>query len=106
DQAVSALEAMPEDAAALSSLLRKLHTLKGSAGSVDLGELSQEAHAVEDRVVAIRDAGRVPSVVEVEGLVAGVEAIRKRIAQVQRIVHGTPSDARAPAKWRAPRDAP
>ncbi len=65
DQAVSALEAKPDDAAALSSLLRKLHTLKGSAGSVALDELSQDAHVVEDRVVAIRDAGRVPSPEEV-----------------------------------------
>ncbi len=106
DQAVSALEAKPDDAAALSSLLRKLHTLKGSAGSVALDELSQDAHVVEDRVVAIRDAGRVPSPEEVEALVAGVEGIRRRIAQVQRMVHGTPSDARVPARWRAPRDAP
>jgi chemosensory pili system protein ChpA (sensor histidine kinase/response regulator) len=106
DQALSALEAMPEDGAALSALLRKLHTLKGSAGSVDLDDLSHDAHVVEDQVVALREAARAPNSSELEALISGIDVIRKRVAQIARAVHGTPSDARMALRFSAPRDAP
>jgi chemotaxis protein histidine kinase CheA/ActR/RegA family two-component response regulator len=41
------------DKEALAELLRKLHTLKGSAGSVMLDDVAGRTHALEDRVVAL-----------------------------------------------------
>jgi chemotaxis protein histidine kinase CheA/ActR/RegA family two-component response regulator len=96
DEAVGVLEGRPADAAALSLLLRRLHTLKGSAGSVDLPDLSRGAHVVEDRVVAIRDAGRSPSANELEELATGVADLRELLSLVARQVHGSSPAAKVP----------
>ena len=44
------LRARPDDSEVVTSLLRLVHTLKGSAGSVELPELARAAHAIEDRL--------------------------------------------------------
>jgi two-component system chemotaxis sensor kinase CheA len=88
ESALTTLEGSPDDAVALAAMLRRLHTLKGSAGSVELDDLSRDAHAAEDRVVALREAGRAPSDTEVAELVAAVGAVRARVAEVVRLVHG------------------
>src|SRR5262245_4018453 len=44
-------------ARAMATLLRELHTFKGAAGSVELDELAHQAHALEDRVVALSATG-------------------------------------------------
>jgi len=44
------------EAAMVSALLRTLHTIKGSAGSVELPEVARAAHAFEDRLIALRAA--------------------------------------------------
>ena len=40
----------------VAALLRTLHTIKGSAGSVELPEVARAAHAFEDRLIALRTA--------------------------------------------------
>lgn len=50
------LRSHSNEAATVSSLLRSLHTLKGSAGSVELPDVAAAAHAVEDLLVALRSA--------------------------------------------------
>jgi chemotaxis protein histidine kinase CheA len=44
------------EAEMVSALLRTLHTIKGSAGSVELPEVARAAHAFEDRLIALRSA--------------------------------------------------
>src|SRR5207247_2589173 len=50
------LRARPHDGEVVTALLRALHTLKGSAGSVELPDVARAAHAIEDRLVALRAA--------------------------------------------------
>jgi two-component system, chemotaxis family, sensor kinase CheA len=40
----------------VTALLRTLHTIKGSAGSVELPEVARAAHAFEDQLIALRTA--------------------------------------------------
>jgi len=82
DRAVLALERSPSDPGAATALLRELHTLKGSAGSVALHELARLAHAVEDRVIAL---GHHPAGGdELRALVASVEHLRVQVAHADR----------------------
>jgi chemosensory pili system protein ChpA (sensor histidine kinase/response regulator) len=98
DEAVEHMEAIDEslselhaDAAAtqpLSSLLRKLHTLKGSAGSVLLDDLGRLAHALEDQLVAWRDRGRGIDEGELAQLERGVAQLGAELERVEREVRG------------------
>ncbi len=49
-------------AEAFGQILRKLHTLKGAAGSVELTQLSDDVHQLEARVLGWRDSGRLGGV--------------------------------------------
>ncbi|MSP61411.1 MAG: hybrid sensor histidine kinase/response regulator [Myxococcales bacterium] len=108
ERALAALEAMPSDGAAVSALLRKLHTLKGSAGTVGLDELSRSAHLAEDRVAAFRDGVRPPLQGEMQALIAAIEQIRRLVGGAARLVHGPPpmrtppppAGASPPEEWR------
>jgi two-component system, chemotaxis family, sensor kinase CheA len=55
-----ALEAGTADADAIDSLFRDAHTIKGGAGMVGLDEVRDLAHAVEDVLAGIREAGVFP----------------------------------------------
>lgn len=52
--ALSTLEAAPQDAAAIDSLFRSLHTLKGGAGIVDFMAMERTLHATESALSQIR----------------------------------------------------
>ncbi|HEX8952040.1 MAG TPA: Hpt domain-containing protein, partial [Polyangia bacterium] len=65
------------EAEMVSALLRTLHTIKGSAGSVELPEVARAAHAFEDRLIALRSA---PTTTEaalpaLEAALAGLRAL-------------------------------
>ena len=83
-------------AAPLASLLRKLHTLKGSAGSVLLDEVSRMAHALEDRVVPWRDRGGALGDGELAQLDGGIEQLERLIAKIEREVRGEPEHVDSP----------
>ena len=60
DQAATAIATLRrggEDAAALDELFRAFHTLKGSAGLMGFGPMSEVFHAGEDRLAAARAGG-------------------------------------------------
>jgi two-component system chemotaxis sensor kinase CheA len=61
------------------ALARRLHTLKGSAGSIGLKDLSQLAHRMEDTILPFRIAtGRVPREV-VDALLRGLDLFMVRV---------------------------
>ncbi|HEX2568888.1 MAG TPA: response regulator [Polyangia bacterium] len=64
---------------AVTRLLRELHTLKGSAATVELDVVAQAAHALEDRVIALRDAGRLPGPAALERLLRDCEGLRDMV---------------------------
>jgi len=104
-EAMSDLRKTPGAAAPLQSLLRKLHTLKGSAGSVLLDELSRLAHALEDRVVALRDRGQPLAEAELALIERDLERLAGEIARVTREVRG-PAEPTARMEETARADEP
>ena len=80
DDALASLEAAPavNEAAAWAELLRQLHTIKGSAGAVELDDVSRSAHALEDQVVALR-ASAPPDAAALELLRRNIELLRRNI---------------------------
>src|SRR5581483_8606441 len=89
EQGIRQLRGEPGDRAALASMLRKLHTFKGSAGSVELPALSHAAHALEDRLIALRDGGRPVEPRALAELEAGVEGLANGVTAVEREVRAS-----------------
>jgi chemotaxis protein histidine kinase CheA/ActR/RegA family two-component response regulator len=85
---VRRLREEPTDRVAMAEVLRKLHTLKGSAGSVMLDEISARTHALEDRVVALSGRVEAPTVAEIDALADEVGDVTRMIAEVEREVRG------------------
>jgi len=74
----------------VTALLRTLHTIKGSAGSVELPEIARAAHAFEDRLIALRAA---PTTTD-----AALPALEAALAELATLVEG----ARAALRPRQP----
>ena len=53
-----ALEAAPDDQAAIDGILREAHTMKGAAGMVGMMRVSRLAHRLEDLLVELRSGTR------------------------------------------------
>ena len=81
----------------VSALLRTLHTIKGSAGSVELPEVARAAHAFEDRLIALRAA---PTTTD--GALPALEAAlgRARLARRGRARRGAPAPTAAARRRR------
>src|SRR4051812_39635984 len=86
----------------VTALLRTLHTIKGSAGSVELPEVARAAHAFEDRLIALRAAptttdAALPALEAALGeLRALVEAARDRLSPSRPPPLPTPAPATQP----------
>lgn len=78
DRGLLALERLPEGderAETVAGVLRELHTLKGSAGAVDMPQVSQLAHALEGLLGGVQlTASADPALFDRAG--AGLEALR------------------------------
>ena len=68
------IERRPGDAELLRDVFRDLHTVKGSSAMVGLAPVNQLAHAAEDLVGQIRDAGRAADGPVVDALLAALDA--------------------------------
>jgi chemotaxis protein histidine kinase CheA/CheY-like chemotaxis protein len=93
--ALGRLHARADDREALAEVLRKLHTLKGSAGSVQLQDVSQLAHSLEDRVIALRDRGARPTQNEIDALDDGAQKLSAALRALEREVRGGTSASAA-----------
>ena len=80
-QGLLAMEKAGPEEAQLHELLRRAHTLKGSAKMVDLLEISTVAHHMEDLLKEIQEGGRelTPAVIDV--LLVATDAIEALLAQ-------------------------
>ena len=77
------LEDDPDDEAAMDSIFRTAHTLKGNFGAMGFTDASDLAHAIEDLLDEIRE-GRMAVTPEVMDLVfAGVDEIELALRQVE-----------------------
>ncbi len=66
---------------AIETLFRHLHSIKGMAASLGHGELAGAAHALEDRVAALRDGEDRDEPATRELLRAGIDGIRRLVRQ-------------------------
>ncbi|MGD1895609.1 MAG: Hpt domain-containing protein [Phormidesmis sp.] len=75
ERGLAQLLGQPDDSAVMAELLREAHSLKGDARSVDLGDVEQLAHAIEDILIGIQ---RQPTILTAELsdlLLRGIDAI-------------------------------
>ena len=77
------IERRPDDAELLRDVFRDLHTVKGSSAMVGLVPVNQLAHAAEDLVGQIRDAGRAPDGAVIDALLAALDGLRDMLAQAR-----------------------
>ncbi|MEJ7601186.1 MAG: response regulator [Kofleriaceae bacterium] len=70
------IERRPADGDLLRDVFRDLHTIKGSSAMVGLQPVNHLAHAAEDLVGQIRDAGRPVDAPVIDALLAALDALR------------------------------
>jgi two-component system chemotaxis sensor kinase CheA len=85
------LSQRPDDAAALDSCFRAIHTLKGSTGLFDLVPMGLMLHAAEDLLTLLR-AERTGSAEDFEALLGVVDQVDRWLDVLERTGH-LPSDA-------------
>lgn len=79
DAALVAIEAGDAGAESVDSLFRHAHTIKGTAGILGLDDISTLAHAVEDVLASVREAGVFPPGLA-EPLLHAIGAMRAQVA--------------------------
>ncbi len=77
------IERRPDDIEVLKDVFRDLHTVKGSSAMVGLAPVNSLAHAAEDLVGQIRDAGRVVDGAVIDALLAALDGLRDMLAQAR-----------------------
>src|SRR6185312_14215022 len=70
------IERRPDDVDLLRDVFRDMHTVKGSSAMVGLIPVNQLAHAAEDLVGQIRDAGRAADGGVIDALLAALDGLR------------------------------
>lgn len=113
------LEKDPSRSEAIDLVFRMAHSIKGMAGSLDYGAITELSHALEDRMDGYRSAGRVDPVHGLPALFRGLEGLERQVAAVRdagdpaapdpellALLRGVPEPAaREPAESR-PKKAP
>ena len=77
------LEKNLEDSESIDVIFRMAHSIKGMAASLEYDSITEVAHALEDRMHAGRDAGRVASSDELGRLFRGLESLESMVAVVR-----------------------
>jgi two-component system chemotaxis sensor kinase CheA len=77
------IERRPADGDLLRDVFRDLHTVKGSSAMVGLAPVNHLAHAAEDLVGQIRDAGRVVDGPVIDALLAALDGLRDMLERAR-----------------------
>lgn len=81
EQNILAIEDNPEDRDSVDEIFRAAHTLKGGAATVQMTELAEFTHLVEDLLDEIRsDNIKIDSIV-VDNLLASIDVIKEMLAE-------------------------
>src|SRR6185503_10359946 len=96
------IERRPDDGELVRDVFRDLHTLKGSSAMVGLAPVNQLAHAAEDLVGQIRDAGRAVDGAVIDALLAALDGLRDMLAQARAEQAVSVDPAPAIARLRNP----
>jgi two-component system chemotaxis sensor kinase CheA len=85
EASVLELEKEPDNSEAVNAIFRAFHTIKGTAGSVSLPEISSLTHGIENLLDEVR-SGRISMDAEVIELVLGVDdSLKLMVAHVQDV---------------------
>jgi two-component system chemotaxis sensor kinase CheA len=85
------LERDPARAEAIDLLFRMAHSIKGMAASLGYDPITELAHRLEDRMQAVRGAGRVEAE-ELALLFKGLEGLEALLAAVRDAGQAPPAD--------------
>ncbi len=77
------IERQPGNQDVLRDVFRDMHTVKGSSAMVGLAPINALAHAAEDLVGQIRDAGRAVDEHVIDALLAALDGLRDMLAQAR-----------------------
>jgi two-component system chemotaxis sensor kinase CheA len=86
------LEKTPDHAAAIDEIFRMAHSIKGMAASLGYDPITEVSHRLEDRMQAIRAAGRMPGADELGRLFRGLEALEAMVLAVRETGESPPAD--------------
>jgi two-component system chemotaxis sensor kinase CheA len=100
------VERRPSDVELLRDVFRDLHTVKGSSAMVGLAPVNHLAHAAEDLVGQIRDAGRAVDGAVVDALLAALDGLRAMLDQARARAPISFDPAPVIARLRNPGAAP
>src|SRR5918996_6468968 len=70
ESSVLALEASPDDADTINAVFRPFHTIKGNAAALEIHDVAELAHAVEDLLDRVRAGERRVGSTEAELILA------------------------------------
>ncbi|HEY5659059.1 MAG TPA: chemotaxis protein CheA [Myxococcota bacterium] len=87
------LEKNPEHVESIEVMFRMAHSIKGMAASLGYDSITETAHRLEDRMQAVRDAGRVGQGEELGLLFRGLSALENMVDAVKET--GEPPEADA-----------
>ncbi|HEU0034374.1 MAG TPA: response regulator [Kofleriaceae bacterium] len=99
------IERRPDDGELLRDVFRDLHTVKGSSAMVGLKPVNDLAHAAEDLVGQIRDAGRAVDGAVIDALLAALDGLREMLDRARQRTPITYDPAPVIARLRNPNAA-
>jgi two-component system, chemotaxis family, sensor kinase CheA len=87
------IERRPDDLDLLRDVFRDMHTVKGSSAMVGLKPVNDLAHAAEDLIGQVRDAGRAVDASLVDAVLAALDTLRAMVdqARTSRVVTVDPT---------------
>jgi chemotaxis protein histidine kinase CheA len=91
-RALLALEKEPGEADSIDLIFRMAHGIKGMAASLEYASLTKVAHALEDRMAAIRTRGSAIPGGEMALLFRGLETLESMVAVVRETGDAPPID--------------
>jgi two-component system chemotaxis sensor kinase CheA len=87
------LEKNPEHIESIEVVFRMAHSIKGMAGSLGYDSIAETAHRLEDRMQAVRTAGRVAPGEELSLLFRGLSALEAMVEAVKETGEPPAADA-------------
>jgi len=92
-RALLTLEKHPDNGEAIDLVFRMAHSIKGMAGSLGYGSITEIAHKLEDRMDAYRAAGRIDVVEGIGILFRGLDGLERMVEVVRETAESPPPDS-------------
>jgi two-component system chemotaxis sensor kinase CheA len=86
------LEKELDSSDAIDTIFRMAHSIKGMAVSLEYDSITEIAHALEDRMQAVRSAGRVQGEDDLPRLFRGLEGLERMLKVVRETGEPPPPD--------------